>query len=122
MIKHVSVVAITVSDQDAALDFWVNKVGFEQRADVPVGDGYRWLEVAPPGATTRISLEKGEGDQARRAAAIPEMVFEPDDIRATYEQLSGRGVRFTEPPTPQPWGTQAIFVDPDGNHFVLVQP
>ena len=120
MIKDVSVVGISVSDQDAALDFWVNKVGFEARQDLTI-DGYRWVEVAPPGATIRVALTKAADEDELRPGRLAGFILEPDDIQATYEQLSGRGVEFTEIPTRQPWGMQAQFVDPDGHVFVLVQ-
>jgi catechol 2,3-dioxygenase-like lactoylglutathione lyase family enzyme len=123
MITNVAVVGVFVSDEDKALDFYVNKLGFEKRADEPMGDGLRWIEVAPPGATTRIVLTRGYGDWSQeKVGQFAGIVFEPDDINATYQELSARGVEFTEPPTAQPWGgVQALFKDQDGNTFVLVQ-
>ena len=123
MITNIAVVCVFVSNQDKALDFYVNKLGFEQRADEPVGGGQHWLEVTPPGAATRIVLslatEEWGVDRLGQFAGI---VFEPDDIAATYRELSARGVKFTEPPTPQPWGgVQAQFKDQDGNMLVIVQ-
>ena len=83
----------------------------------------RWLEVAPPGAQTRIVLTQNFGGESGRApGGFTGFVFTTDDIMATWETLAARGVRFTEPPTRQPWGMmQALFEDPDGNGFVLVQ-
>jgi catechol 2,3-dioxygenase-like lactoylglutathione lyase family enzyme len=123
MITNVAVVGVFVSDEDKALDFYVNKLGFEKRADEPMGDGLRWIEVAPPGATTCIVLTRGYGDWSQeKVGQFAGIVFEPDDINATYQELSARGVEFTEPPTAQPWGgVQALFKDQDGNTFVLVQ-
>ena len=123
MITNVAVVGVFVSDQDRALDFYVTKFGFEKRADEPMGDGQRWLEVAPPGATTRVVLSPATEEWgADRLGQFAGIVLEPDDIDATYEELSARGVEFTEPPTDQPWGgRQALFKDQDGNTFVLVQ-
>ena len=106
-----------MSDQDRALAFYTNKLGFETRADISVGD-YRWIEVAPPGAETALVLEPGQGT----VGMFTSVVFATDDMQATYDQLRSRGVRFTEEPTKQSWGgIQAQFVDPDGNTFVLVQ-
>lgn len=122
MIKHVAITGFPVSDQAAALDFWVNKVGFEKRRDDPYGEDTRWIEVAPPGATTRIVLSPASADDPVRVGGPPALVFEPDDIQATYGAMVARGVVFTDPPTLQPWGTQAVFLDPDGRSFVLVQP
>ena len=123
MITNIAVVGVFVSDQERALDFYVTKLGFEKRADDPMGDGQRWLEVAPPGATTRIVLSHATEEWgADRLGQFAGIVFEPDDIDATYEELAARGVEFTEPPADQPWGgRQALFKDQDGNTFVLVQ-
>lgn len=122
MITHIAVTAVYVSDEEQALDFYVNKLGFEKRADEAMGDGLRWIEVAPPGATTRLVLTRGFGDwSADKVGKFAGIVFAPDDIDATYQELTARGVEFTEPPTRQPWGVQAQFVDQDGNGFVLVQ-
>jgi lactoylglutathione lyase len=117
MIKNIHVTGVSVSDQDRALDFYTNKIGFETRADIAVGD-YRWIEVVPPGAETALVLEPGQG----KVGTFTSVVFATDDMQATYDELRSRGVRFTEEPSKQPWGgIQAQFVDPDGNTFVLVQ-
>ena len=123
MITNIAVTGVYVSDEEKALDFYVNKLGFEKRADEPMGDGLRWIEVAPPGATTRLVLTRGDGDgSTEKVRKLAGIVFEPDDIDATFRELSARGVEFTEPPTDQPWGgRQALFKDQDGNTFVLVQ-
>lgn len=123
MISHLQIVTLYVTDQDASLDFFVEKLGFEKRSDNPMGPDMRWVSVAPPGAATEIVLARGFGgwDEAR-IGSFTGMVFTADDIQQTYEALAGRGVRFTEVPTMQPWGmVQAQFVDPDGNGFVLHQ-
>ena len=123
MIKHFATTGISVSDQDKALDFYTNKLGFEVRDDQPMGEGLRWLVVVPRGAETGIVLTKGYGSYDEgRVGAFVGIVFTTDDIQATYEELRGRGVYFTEEPTRQPWGMmQALFEDQDGNGFVLVQ-
>jgi catechol 2,3-dioxygenase-like lactoylglutathione lyase family enzyme len=124
MISHISSVTVFVRDQDQALDFYVNKLGFQKTADEPMGDGMRWVTVAPPGAATAIVLAHGYGGYDEgRIGQFAGIVFTTGDIQATYQELSGRGVHFTEPPALQPWGMlQAIFDDQDGTHFVLVQP
>lgn len=124
MIRHVQIVTVYVGDQDKALDFYVNKLGFELRSDNPFGEGLRWLEVAPPGAQTTIVLATNFGDWRKsKVGTFTGIVFDTDDCRQTFEELSERGVQFTEEPTQQPWGmTQAQFVDQDGNTFVLVGP
>ena len=123
MIKRISSTGVRVTDHDRAYDFYVNKLGFEVRRDEVVESGYFWLEVAPSGADTSLAV----GPPTSEDSSVPlggfaHIVFDTDDIRATYEELSGRGVRFVEEPTEKPWGgVQAQFVDPDGNIFVLVE-
>lgn len=123
MITNIAVVGVFVSDQEKALDYYVSKLGFEKRVDEPMGDGQRWLEVAPPGAVTRIVLSQATAEWGTdRLGQFAGIVFEPDDIDVTFQELSARGVTFTEPPADQPWGgRQALFQDLDGNTFVLVQ-
>ena len=119
MITHVQIAGVYVSDQDRALDFYKNKLGFEVVSDIPFGAGTRWIEVAPPGAKTRLVLFTPKGME-NRVGSFANIVFGTDDVQKTYEELRDRGVEFTEAPVTQPWGgTQAIFVDPDGNTFVL---
>ncbi len=125
-ISHVQSTTVCVSDQDAALDFYVNKLGFEVREDAPFaydeGTNLRWLEVAPPGAQSGIVLARGYGGWTpERVGHFTGIVFEARDIHRTYAELLGRGVQFTEEPTLQRWGMlEAQFVDQDGNRFVLV--
>ncbi|MDP9364873.1 MAG: VOC family protein [Chloroflexota bacterium] len=122
MITHVAITGFAVGDQESALAFWVDKVRFEKRSDHPYGEGTRWLEVAPPGALTRVVLSPASEHVPVRVSPVPVMGFETADLRATYEALAARGMEFVEPPTAQPWGTQAVFRDPDGHLFVLVEP
>src|SRR5438093_496976 len=90
-ITHVGRVIIPVADQDRALEFYVGKLGFEKRADIPFGDGDRWLEVAPPGATTGIAIMPPRpgaspgGDQSCIA-------FTTDDLDADHATLRAQGV------------------------------
>ena len=92
MITRVSSVGVRAGDQDRAVDFYVGKLGFEKRRDEPMGLDGRWVEVAPAGAETAL------------VPFTPGLVFACDDIQATFEELRGRGVEFTEPPSEQPWG------------------
>jgi predicted enzyme related to lactoylglutathione lyase len=118
MITKAGIVAIYVSDQDRALDFYTNTLGFEKRADEPMSETARWIEVAPASAETRLVLEPGPEDRIGTWAGV---ILECGDIRATYEELRGRGVEFTEEPSEQPWGMWARFKDQDGNEFGLFQ-
>jgi lactoylglutathione lyase len=121
MIKHVSLTTVYVSDQDKALDFYTNKLGFEVRADDTMGD-MRWIQVAPKGAVTTIVLAHGFGGWSEeKVGQFTGLGLEADDLDATYRELSSRGVEFTEKPNQQPWGMQSQFVDQDGNGYVLGQ-
>jgi lactoylglutathione lyase len=119
MLKNILTVGIYISDPDQAIDFYVNKLGFEKRNDVPMGEGMRWIEVAPPGAQTAIVLAKGYGPDQDRIGKFTGYIFATDDIQTTYETLKSRGVHFTESPRVEPWGKWAQFVDQDGNEFGL---
>jgi lactoylglutathione lyase len=119
MITHVGITTVYVSDQEKALDFYTNTLGFEVRADDAMGD-MRWIQVAPKGAATSIVLAHGFGGwSAEKVGQFTGIGLEANDIEATYRELSARGVTFTETPNKQPWGMQAQFVDQDGNGYVL---
>lgn len=120
MISNIRTVGVYVSDQDAALRFYTEVLGFEVRADRSMGRQGRWLEVAPPGAQSRIVIypKAMMQDWDKRK---PSVVFGCRDIKAEYQRLSGLGVHFTQTPTGMKWGAFAIFTDPDGNEFVLAE-
>ena len=120
MIAKAATVGIYVSDQDRALDFYTDTLGFEKRVDEPMGEDARWIEVAPEGAETRLVLFTPPGLEDR-IGTWGNMIFECDDIRATHEVLRERGVEFTQEPSEQPWGLWAQFKDVDGNEFGLIQ-
>lgn len=120
MITTASTVGIYVSDQDRALDFYANKLGFEKLVDEPMGGGSRWIEVAPRGAETHLVLFTPPG-QEDRIGTFSNVVFSCEDIESTHEELRNRGVEFTEEPSEQPWGLWAQFKDQDGNEFGLIE-
>jgi predicted enzyme related to lactoylglutathione lyase len=126
LIKHVATTSIFVSDQDRALDFYTNKLGFEKRSDAPMGpDAPRWLEVAPPGSQTAIVLFKatpempGCEDAAARIGQMASFIFHVDDMEATHRELTARGVEFVEAPKQEFWGWGAMIKDQDGNQIGL---
>lgn len=120
MITHVKFVSIPTSDQDRALAFWTEKVGFTLMSDQPFNDSQRWIELAIGNSPTRFVLFTPEG-QEERIGSFFNGALACDDVDATHRQLSERGVEFVSPPTKQHWGAFAIFRDPDGNQFVLSQ-
>ena len=126
MLTNIGTITVHVSDQDAALAFYTEKLGFETRSDQPMGPDQRWLEVAPPGAHTRILLYKATPDapgsdsfEAAQASIGKDtgMVLEVDDIEATFAALKANGVPIIEGPTQQPFGWWGVFADQDGNTY-----
>jgi predicted enzyme related to lactoylglutathione lyase len=118
MITHIKFVSIPSRDQDRALKFWTEQVGFTLLTDQPFSDSQRWIELGIAGSDTRLVLFTPDG-QEDRIGGFFNGAFACDDVAATHRQLSGRGVSFEGPPQKQPWGTFAKFSDPDGNQFVL---
>ena len=125
-----------VHDQDEALAFYTEKLGFEVRGDVtlPEMGDFRWLTVAPPGQTEIevvlmaipgppvMDEETGEQVRALMAKGFAGTIFlVTDDCRSSYEELKARGVEFTEEPEERPYGIDAGFRDPSGNSFRLTQ-
>ena len=120
---HVGVVMVPVTDQDRAIDFYVNTLGFELRADIPFGNGDRWVEVAPSaGAATRLALVP-PGPQGDGPGGHSRVAFSTPDIEADHAALKERGVdvdddvmAMGEPVPPMFW-----FRDQDGNSHLIVQ-
>jgi catechol 2,3-dioxygenase-like lactoylglutathione lyase family enzyme len=120
-ISQVATVLVPVSDQDRALEFYLDALGFEKRTDTPYGDGERWVEVAPRGAATTIALvPPREGETAGIETRVS---FTSQDIDADHAQLRARGVeadpevmRMGDPVPPM-----FFFRDPDGNRFFVIE-
>ena len=117
MITHLKFAGIPVRDQERALRFWTDKMGFRIVTDQPMGN-QRWIELAVRASETRIVLFTPEGHEDRIGTFFNGSLA-CDDVEATYRQLRQRGAEFTGEPQKQPWGTFAMFKDPDGNQFVL---
>ena len=118
MITHLKFAGIPTADQDRAVAFWTEKMGFRILTDQPMGPGKRWVELGIQGADTRIVLFTPDGHEDR-VGTFFNGSFACDDVQHTYKQLSAKGVEFEGAPEKQPWGTFAKFKDPDGNSFVL---
>ena len=120
-IQQLGRVIIPVSDQDKALEFYTEKLGFEVRADVPFGEGDRWLEVAPPGSAAAVAImppRPGETPNNTQSC----VAFNTDDLDAGHAALKERGVDVDEPmggegPVPRMF----FFRDPDGNNLLEVE-
>jgi predicted enzyme related to lactoylglutathione lyase len=117
MITHVKFVSIPVKDQDRALKFYTEKLGFKVMTDQPMGD-QRWIELGIAGGQTSIVLFTMEGEQSRIGTQM-NLSLSCDDAAATYRQLSERGVAFEAPPKKEPWGTFVTMTDSEGNRMIL---
>jgi len=136
-VLKLSYTQVWVTDQDEALDFYTNKLGMELREDVTVPEmgNFRWLSVGLPGQDdVAITLMDIPGppvfeEETRQKildlmarGASGGLFFTTDNAQQSYEELKSRGVDFTQEPTEQPYGIDAGFRDPSGNHFRLAQP
>jgi len=135
MMKQLTNVAVWVRDQDEALEFYTDKLGLELRDDVTVPEmgNFRWLTVGVPGQDVALTLMAIPGapvfDEETRdqleavvaKGAAGGVFFSVDDCRAAYEELKKRGVEFAQEPTEQPYGIDAGFRDPSGNHHRMTQ-
>ncbi len=125
-----------VHDQDDALAFYTDKLGMEVRSDVTVAEmgDFRWLEVGSAGQDQmgivlmaipgQPVMDDATSDQVRElmGKGFAGTVFlTTDDCQASYEELKGRGVEFVDEPEERPYGIDASFRDPSGNHFRLTQ-
>ena len=115
MLKKVVYVALLVSDQDKALDFYTNVIGLEKRGDYPTPDGGpRFLTVGVEGQDFELVLWPGTPARAKGGSAV--YTIEVEDCRMAFETLKSRGVKFEPPEILEfRWGYAARFQDPDGN-------
>ena len=136
MLKQLTHVNQWVHDQDEALAFYTETLGMELRDDVTVPEmgNFRWLTVGPVGqpdvAIVLMEMPGPAGFDQETAAALKALVaegaagglfFVTDDIQRTYEELEKRGVEFSQPPEQRPYGVDAGFRDPSGNHMRMLQ-
>jgi catechol 2,3-dioxygenase-like lactoylglutathione lyase family enzyme len=118
--------SVYVDDQDRALRFYTEVLGFEKMEDVPVGD-YRWLTLVTPGEAegTRLLLEPDAHPAVKPFKdalvddGIPFTSFAVDDVQSEFERLRSLGVRFTQPPTDLGPATTAVFEDTCGNLIAI---
>ena len=120
-ITEVGTVMVPVSDQDRAIEFYVEKLGFEKRGDTPYGEGERWVEVAPPGAATTLALVPPR--QGEPTGIESRIGLTTEDVDADHAELRSRGVdvdeevmRMGDPVPPM-----FFFRDQDGNRLLVVE-
>jgi catechol 2,3-dioxygenase-like lactoylglutathione lyase family enzyme len=128
---HLSLTAVVVEDYDRAIEFFVEKLGFELAEDSPAltGDGRpkRWVVVRPPGAQTGLLLARADGaDQAavvgQQAAGRVGFFLHADDFGAAYARMAAAGVQFVSAPRAEPYGQVVVFSDIAGNKWDLIGP
>jgi predicted enzyme related to lactoylglutathione lyase len=117
MITHLKFVGIPTRNQDAAVAFYTEKLGFKVVTDQPMG-AQRWIEMRVGSSDTRVVLFTPDGQQDR-VGTFFNGSFACDNVERTYEELKARGVEFSAAPKKEPWGTYTTFKDLEGNEFVL---
>jgi predicted enzyme related to lactoylglutathione lyase len=118
VIRKLKFVSIPVRDQDRAVDFYVNKLGFALVTDQPMGPGQRWVEVRAPKGDAGVALFTAPGHEDR-VGTFTGISMECDDVEKTYQELKAKGVEFAKPPKTESWGVSAIMKDSEGNQIVL---
>lgn len=134
MIARLTHTCVYVLDQDRALDFYTNKLGFKLVMDAPMGPGARWITVSPPEQPeleiNLFPVIEGGMFNKETVKTMTELitkgtfgaaVFSCNDIYATYEELKSKGVEFSKAPTEEFYGVEALFKDDSGNWFSLGQ-
>ena len=121
-ISQIGTVVVPVSDQDRAIDFYTEALGFEKRTDVPFGNGYRWVEVGPADAPTTIAIVPPPPGKPTGSVETG-IALNTDDVDAVHADLKARGVdvdeevsRMGDPVPPMFW-----FRDPEGNTLLVVE-
>jgi len=135
MIQRMSHATIFVTNQNDALEFYRDKLGFRVHTDAMVGPDFRWLtmctndqpdfEIVLMEPKPGMLMDEETSNTVRSLLAkgvLGAGVFNTDDCRATYEDLKAKGVQFSSEPTERPYGVEAVFRDNSGNWFSLTQP
>lgn len=135
MIRKMSHATIFVDNQNEALEFYRDKLGFKVHTDAMVGEDFRWLtmctndqpdfEIILLEPKPGMMMDEETTKQLRtvmQKGVLGAGVFNTDDCRKTYEELTARGVQFLSPPAERPYGIEAVFKDNSGNWFSLTQP
>ena len=135
MIRKMSHATIFVNNQNEALEFYRDKLGFRVHTDAMVGEDFRWLTMCtndqPDFEIVLMEPKPGmlmDEETSKQLRAIMQKgvlgagVFNTDDCQATYDDLKAKGVVFLAPPAQRPYGIEAVFKDNSGNWFSLTQP
>jgi predicted enzyme related to lactoylglutathione lyase len=115
-ITHVQLLSIPVTDQDRALDFYVNTLGLELVAEEPMGPDQRWIQVAPKGSAASMTLVTWFPTMP--AGSLSGLVLATSDVDGEAERLRAAGVEVSQPED-APWGRYVTLTDPDGNGLIV---
>jgi catechol 2,3-dioxygenase-like lactoylglutathione lyase family enzyme len=128
MTQHLANIALVVADYDEAIAWYTQVLGFTLLQDIDMGDGKRWVRVAPPGSNGGTALLLAQANTEAQRTRIGDPVggrvgffLHTDDFARDHAAMSERGVRFAEEPRHEPYGTVAVFVDLYGNRWDLVE-
>ena len=135
MIRKMSHATIFVNNQDEALAFYRDKLGFKLHTDAMVGADFRWLTITAPdqpdfelilmepkGGMLMDDATAGQLREIMNKGVLGAGAFHTDDCRGTYEELKSKGVQFVSAPAERPYGIEAVFKDNSGNWFSLTEP
>lgn len=124
--QRLSTISLLVPGYDAGIAFYVGQMGFSLLEDTDMGGGKRWVRVAPEGAETAFLLAEAKGPD--QIAAIGNqgggrvwLILQTDDFAGDHARMLAKGVTFEEDPRHEPYGTVAVFRDPFGNRWDLIQ-
>ncbi len=126
MTQHLALISVLVPDYDSGIAFFVGQMGFVLFEDTDLGNGKRWVRVGPAGAQTAFLLAKAVG--AEQTAAIGHqgggrvwLFLQTDDFARDHAKMTANGITFAEQPRHEPYGQVAVFCDPFGNRWDLIQ-
>jgi len=121
MITNIATAAVYVEDQNKAVEFWTKQVGFVVHREKPMTAEAAWIEVGPKGARSCLVIFP-KTMMANWNERKPSIVFDCLSVKDTHNDMSARGVEFSQAPQEMGWGSFAIFEDPEGNSFGLRGP
>jgi catechol 2,3-dioxygenase-like lactoylglutathione lyase family enzyme len=127
MKRHIGSITLLVRDYDEAIAYYTHALGFELLEDTPLGNGKRWVRVAPAG-TNETALLLAQASTQEQAAQVGSQAggrvgffLHTDDFHSDHAAMTARGVRFLEAPRSEPYGTVAVFEDLYGNRWDLLE-
>lgn len=128
MERHIAAISLLVRDYDEAIAYYTQKLGFVLLEDTPLGDGKRWVRIAPRDAA-ETSLLLARAANERQLAQVGDQMggrvgyfLHTDDFRRDHAAMSAQGVKFVEAPRYEPYGTVVVFEDLYGNRWDMIEP